>query len=206
MALTFSDFNRLSRLYQGLIVVGVSGGILALFVWRFVSPIQLEIEGKTTELESLNQQVAVALARQQELTRFKEESDALEARLEALKAILPLDRETDRLLLQVEEAARQSSMNIVRVAPRATVEREVYTEWPIEMQVQATYHNFGLYLDRIRNLPRIVNISGLTLNRSGDGLATSVTAVYTATTFVYREDTPLPGDEGASEQEGPGAD
>ena len=206
MALNFSDFSRLPRLYQGLIVVGVAGGLLALFLWRFVTPIQLEIDDKISQRDALNQQVAVALARQQELAQFREESDALEARLEALKAVLPLDRETDLLLLQVEDAARQSSMNILRVAPRATVEREVYTEWPIEMQVEATYHNLGLYLDRIRNLPRIVNISSLTLNRIGDGFATSVRAVYTATTFVYREDTPLPGDDRAPAEDSPAAD
>jgi Tfp pilus assembly protein PilO len=206
MAITFGDFNRLGRLYQGLIVVGVAGGILALFAWRFVSPLQTEIEDKESEVSALTQQVAVASARQQELAQFRAESDALEARLESLKAILPLDRETDQLLLQVEDAARQSSMNIIRVAPRATVEREVYTEWPIEMQVEATYHNLGLYLDRIRNLPRIVNISGLTLNRAGDGFSTSVRAVYTATTFVYREDTPLPGDPGGPEENAPAAD
>ncbi len=35
------------------------------------------------------------------------------------------------------------------------------------MQVESTYHNMGLFLDRIRQLPRIVNISNLQLTSSG---------------------------------------
>ena len=60
------------------------------------------------------------------------------------------------------------------------------------MQVQATYHNMALFLDRIRQLPRIVNISGLQMSAGGDGVTTTIGATYTATTFVYREEDPPP--------------
>jgi len=60
------------------------------------------------------------------------------------------------------------------------------------MDIVGTYHNVGAYLDRIRQLPRIVNISGLRLVvRAATGEAaftSSVGATYTATTFVYRPD------------------
>jgi Tfp pilus assembly protein PilO len=55
-----------------------------------------------------------------------------------------------------------------------------------------TYHNIGAFLDKIRKLPRIVNIAGLKISsRAADGEAAftaSVGATYTATTFVYREE------------------
>ena len=109
-------------------------------------------------------------------------------RLNALKTILSLERETDEILRQVQQAATDSSLRIVRVAPRATVDNEFYSEYPIDMQVEATYHNMGLYLDRIRGLERIVSVTGLQMSASGDGLTTSVSATYTATTFVYIEE------------------
>jgi Tfp pilus assembly protein PilO len=65
------------------------------------------------------------------------------------------------------------------------------------MEVVGTYHNIGAFLDRIRQLPRIVNISSLRIaSRASEGEAAftaSVGATYTATTFVYRDDPVLAG-------------
>src|SRR5690606_3120932 len=98
--------------------------------------------------------------------------------------------ETDEILRQVQQAAADSALRILRVSPRAILDHEAYSEWPIDMQVEATYHSMGTFLDRIRRLPRIVNITGLQMNRSGSGPAPSISATYTATTFVYKEPPP----------------
>ena len=83
-------------------------------------------------------------------------------------------------------------MRIIRVAPRPTIDHEVYTEWPIDMEVVGTYHNVGSFLDKIRQLPRIVNITNLNLTgRASEGeqaFTSSVGATYVATTFVYKEE------------------
>jgi Tfp pilus assembly protein PilO len=72
------------------------------------------------------------------------------------------------------------------------VEHEVYTEWPWDMEVIGTYNSVAAFLDKIRQLPRIVNVAGMRLvlrNASGEKAATeSVGATYTATTFIYHEE------------------
>ena len=83
-------------------------------------------------------------------------------------------------------------MRILRFSPAGVTDHEEYSEYPINMQVESTYHNMGMFLDRIRQLPRIVNISSLQLSASGDGITTSIAATYVATTFVYREEEPIP--------------
>ena len=60
------------------------------------------------------------------------------------------------------------------------------------MQVLGNYHSLGAFLQKIRELPRIVNVGKLKVEgRSGstaeDGTANSIGATYEATTFVYRE-------------------
>ncbi len=193
MAVNYSDFQNLRWYYQALIVVGASGVILGLFWYQFLSPIEATVVAQNAQLTQLNQDVAAALARQQQLAEIREESEALQVQLDALKPILPLERETDQILRQVQQAATESSLRILRVSPRATVDNEFYSEWPIDMQVEATYHNMGLYLDRIRDLERIVNITGLQMTAAGGGLTSSVSATFTATTFVYREEEPPAG-------------
>jgi len=60
-----------------------------------------------------------------------------------------------------------------------------------EMQVLGDYHSLGAFLQKIRELPRIVNVGKLKVDsRSGpgpDGTPLTIGATYEATTFVYRE-------------------
>jgi Tfp pilus assembly protein PilO len=59
------------------------------------------------------------------------------------------------------------------------------------MQVLGDYHSLGAFLQKIRELPRIVNVGKLRVDsRSGtapDIGRLSIGASYEATTFVYRE-------------------
>ena len=183
MAVNYSDFQRLAWYYQALIVIGISGVLLWLFWYQYLTPIEANVMAQDSELTQLNLEVAAAVERQKQLAEIRAGTEELQVRLDALKPILPLERETDQILRQVQQAATDSSLRILRVTPRATVDNDFYSEWPIDMQVEATYHNMGLYLDRLRELERIVNITGLQMNAAGSGLTTSVSVTYTATTF-----------------------
>ncbi len=63
----------------------------------------------------------------------------------------------------------------------------------MEMQVLGTYHNLGAFLESIKELPRIVNVTKLKVDTRGssaggeDSLSSTIGATYEATTFVYRE-------------------
>ncbi len=192
MAVDFKDFQKLKWYYQILVVAGVCGGFLYLVSYQFFTPIQDEITAKEAALSELQATIAKSIAQQRVFAQFKKEAQELEAKLETLKSILPQEKETDQILRSVQQAASSSSLRILRVGPRPAIDHEVYTEWPIDMEVLGTFHSMGAFLDRIRQLPRIVNIGTLRLQAratEGEAAATSsVGATYTATTFVYREE------------------
>jgi type IV pilus assembly protein PilO len=187
MALTLNDFKRIKPKNQAAIILAIAGGGLALFWYAVLMPIQQDNALQQSTLDQLNQQVAVASQRASQLAEIRREAEALEGRLGALRDILPTERETAEIMAAVRTAAEEVSMTIVSVAPQAVVEREVWSEWPWAFQVESTYHNMALFLDRIRTIPRIVNVSGVVLTGQGDGVTRSVGVNFTATTFVYRE-------------------
>ena len=195
MALEFKDLAKLKWYYQVLIVAAVCGGLLAGFWYQFLTPIQVEIDGKTVKLEELKKVVAKSEAQAKDLAKVKKEAIALLADIEISKTMLPLEKETDQIFRAVQLQAAASGLKVSRVAPRGTIDHEVYTEYPIDLEVGGTYHNVGTFLDRIRQLPRIVNISGLRLqSRASEGdlsFTSSVGATYTATTFVYKDEPPV---------------
>jgi type IV pilus assembly protein PilO len=192
MALELKGLSKLKWYYQVLIVAVVCGGILAGFRYQFLAPMQTEIDSKGTKVGELQTLVAKSEAHQKELARIKKDVLELEAKLEMLKAVLPLEKETDQILRAVQLHAGAAGLKVSRVASKATIDHEVYTEYPIDLDVTGTYHNVGTFLDRIRQMPRIVNISGLRLqSRASEGdlaFTSSVSAAYTATTFVYKDE------------------
>jgi len=192
MAFDFRDVGKLKWYYQALLVAGVCGGLLALFWYQFLTPIDADIQARMASLDELQKTIAKSLQQQKQLAQIKKEAIELQAKLDMLKTVLPLERETDLLFRSVQQQATTSALRIVRVAPRPTIDHEVYTEWPIDMEVVGTYHNVGSFLDKIRQLPRIVNITNLNVTaRATEGeqaFTSSVGATYMATTFVYKEE------------------
>jgi len=187
----FKGFTKLHWYYQVLVVGAVCGGLLAGLWYQYLSPIKENIALKNGEYGVLQDQVAKSLKQAAVFAQFKKESEALQMELDSQKSILPQEKETDQILRMAQQSASSSALRILRVSPRAIIDHEVYTEWPIDMEVVGTYHNIGTFLDKIRQLPRIVNISNLKVQgRASEGDAaftSSVGATYTATTFVYRE-------------------
>jgi len=192
MALELKDLAKLKWYYQALIVAAVCGALLAGVWYQFLAPIQKDIDAKTTQLDGLLGTIAKALVQEKQFAEIKKEAIELQAKLDMLKMILPLDKETDLIFRAVQQQATTSGLRIMRVAPRGTIDHEVYTEWPIDMEIIGTYHNIGVFLDKIRQLPRIVNINGLRItSRASEGDASftsSVGSTYTATTFVYKDE------------------
>ena len=192
MELGFKGLSNLSSIKQVLLVVVVCGALLAGFWYQFLSPIQTDIESKTAKMNELKAVVAKSEAQEKELQKIKLEAMELQTKLDMLKMALPLEKETDQIFRAVQLQAGASGLKVSRVAPKPTVDHEVYTEYPIDLDVTGTYHNVGMFLDKIRKLPRIVNVAGLRLtSKASEGelaFTSSVNAVYTATTFVYKDE------------------
>jgi type IV pilus assembly protein PilO len=192
MELAFKGLSNLSSVKQVLLVAVVCGALLAGFWYQFLSPIQTDIQNKTAKVNELKAVVAKSEAQEKELQKIKLEAMELQAKLDMLKLALPLEKETDQIFRAVQLQAGVAGLKVSRVAPKATIDHEVYTEYPIDLEVTGTYHNVGMFLDKIRQLPRIVNVGGLRLSsKASEGdlaFTSSVNAVYTATTFVYKDE------------------
>jgi len=192
MEIGFKGLSNLSSVKQVLLVAVVCGALLAGFWYQFLSPIQTDIQNKTAKVNELKALVAKSEAQEKELQKIKLEAMELQAKLDMLKLALPLEKETDQIFRAVQLQAGVAGLKVSRVAPKATIDHEVYTEYPIDLEVTGTYHSVGMFLDKIRQLPRIVNVGGLRLSsKASEGelaFTSSVNAVYTATTFVYKDE------------------
>lgn len=163
------------------VVVALIGA--GVFYYFYEMPQQAALATQAQELSDIRGRISRGQTMARQLPEFRKEIGALEARLDALKPILPDERDVGDLLRRVQTLATQSNLQVRGFRPQPITTREMHAEWPIALQLEGSYHNLGLFLDRVSKFPRIINIGNLNLAASGRPGA-SMTIQATATTFV----------------------
>ncbi len=155
------------------------------FYYMYAMPVQADMADRQQKLDTLRADMNKGLAIARRLPQFRAQVTELEAKLESLKAVLPEQKDFGNLLNSVETLARQSNLRVVLFKPAATVTKQLHAEWPINLTIDGTYHNLGLFFDRVSKFARIINVTGLTI-KAKDKPEPNVTmqAECVATTFV----------------------
>jgi type IV pilus assembly protein PilO len=155
-----------------------------------------EIKTQRAKLDELNAEIAKGINLEKKLPELEREIANLEAQLEELKTIMPPARVDSEIVSKLESVAKRSRLAIRSLVPQRPRQKDFYDEYPIAIDVSANYHDLAKFFDRVAHLPRIFNISGVTLRQYKLPSAPGVTAPYSidasfqAVTFIYREDAP----------------
>ncbi|HEY3203453.1 MAG TPA: type 4a pilus biogenesis protein PilO [Thermoanaerobaculia bacterium] len=177
------------RWYYALGIGLLVGIILAGLVhWFWFKPLNQEIQAKRVELEGLNQEIAKGRAAERKLSQFREEVKRLELELGKLLQILPSKRNTEELIKRIETLTRQGDFTLKKFTPGDFVQKDFYAEWPIDIQVEGTYHNLALFFDRMSRFSRIVNVEDLRIGSLADVPGKSIASQFVAKTFIYTGD------------------
>ena len=155
------------------------------FYYFYEMPQQAEIETQARELSAIRGRISRGQAMARQLPEFRKEIVTLEARLDSLKPILPDERDVGDLLRRVQTLATQSNLQVRGFRPQAITTKAMHAEWPIALNLEGSYHNLGLFLDRVSKFPRIINIGNLIIvARDTSKGGPSINIQATATTFV----------------------
>jgi type IV pilus assembly protein PilO len=169
--------------------LGVGAVLFGLAYWQYVGPIKDEIQGQENRLDELQRKKQEGLIAQQQLPKFREDVHQLELELDKLLRILPARRNTPDLLRRIRGLAEQGDFNLKDFKPGVLTDKEFYSEWPISVDLDGTYHNLALLFDRVGRFSRIINIQDLTINALNPTKANphTIAATFVAKTFVYKE-------------------
>ncbi|HTY42739.1 MAG TPA: type 4a pilus biogenesis protein PilO [Thermoanaerobaculia bacterium] len=170
--------------------VGLGMAILLAGAVQYVwfRPLNEQIAAKRTELEGLNQEIQKGRAAERKLAQFREEVKRLELELSKLLQILPSKRNTEELIKRIETLTRQGDFTLLKFTPGEFVQKDFYAEWPIDIQIQGTYHNLALFFDRMSRFSRIINVEDLKINALDNVPGKSIAANFIAKTFIYTGD------------------
>ena len=177
--------------YVGLGVgVAVAAVLFGLAWWRLYGPMKQRIVSQDSKLSELQGKIQEGRAAKQRLPQFREEVRRLELELDKLLRILPARLNTEDLLRRLRALAEQGDLDILRITPGNLTDKDFYSEWPIQITLQGTYHNLASFYDRIGRFSRIINVDDLIVNAIDPtrNQGHSISAGFKAKTFVYREE------------------
>jgi type IV pilus assembly protein PilO len=177
--------------YYGLGVGLLLGGLLyfaAFFYLLDLSAMRHRLEAKRAELDQLNQRITQGRAAERRLPQLREEVRRTEIELQRLLQILPTARNAEELIKKFQTLAQQGDFFLRRFAPKDYVNKDFYAEWPIEIQIDASYHNLALFFDKMARFSRIINVEDLQLQGMPEREGRTLSAHFTAKTFIYLGD------------------
>ncbi len=168
-------------LLVGAVAVGV--GYYLVFAKQYD-----QIERMEKRLAELQVKIQEGRAAKQKLPQFREEVRRLELELDKLLRILPSRRNTPELLRRIRQLTEQGNFDLLKFTPGNFIDRDFYSEWPITIRLNGSYHNLALFFDRVSRFSRIINIENLkvaALRTNAKGH--TINADFVAKTFIYKE-------------------
>jgi type IV pilus assembly protein PilO len=158
------------------------------FYSYYVADVQAEVHLKETRLAGLRADINKGVATARRLGEFQSQVTELEHRLDALKNVLPEQKDVADTLRRIQGLATQSNLTLLRFTPAAPKQQPLYLEVPYQLIADGSFHNLALFFDRVAKFQRIINVGDISIAAKPRQDANStITATLTATTFVLQE-------------------
>jgi type IV pilus assembly protein PilO len=183
------SFHELSPRAQTIIFVLLCALTLGGAWQVLLSPAHAELATKRAKLAAVQGEVARAQEKAAKLPQLQRELKQIETKLIQTTAVLPDEKDPQDVLRNLHEVASESALNIASFAPKPIQTKAQYSEWPIALGLEGSYHDLGRFFDRIATMPRLMSITELQVKTQiKSNSKGTISASCLATTFVFKKD------------------
>lgn len=122
------------------------------------------------------------------MPQLQRDIDELNFKLRGAKVQLPVAREIPELLTLISDTGTNTGLEFLLFKPFPEKKVDFYSKVPVEMVIVGSFHNVLTFFDKVKKMPRIVDISNVKIKSKTDkGGKVSLTTSCTATTYKYLE-------------------
>jgi type IV pilus assembly protein PilO len=155
-----------------------------------------KIAGLETRHEQLSRDLEKARLLVRNLERVEQEYAVLREQWKVAQTLLPEENQMPNLLRKVTAAGEQSGVEFQLFKPQTPVSQGFYSDNPVQVRIEGGYHQTAVFLSRLANLNRIVNVSNLRQEGIDDQSDTPYTLETEMTLTAYTLGTGVSGDDG----------
>jgi type IV pilus assembly protein PilO len=163
----FSDIaDRWTQLtFAQKVVVQILGMVLlgtALGFWG-LKPLWDKSRALREDIDREKIKLAQIIRTQAQITQFKHELAEMDVRYKQILAMLPESRELPGLLKTISNLGQQQGLEFLLFKPEKEIPKDFVAEILITLHLKGNYYEIGVFFDRLRRLPRIINVKQLEL-------------------------------------------
>ncbi|PLX46851.1 MAG: pilus assembly protein PilP [Desulfobulbaceae bacterium] len=136
---------------------------LVAFYFLSYAPQQKQMKQLEAKKISLLQTIRKVEAIAAEIDKHRAEMAEAQLMFQMASNLLPEQQEIPALLTGISDLGSNAGLEILTFKPGKENVQTFYAEIPLSISVQGSYHNIGVFLDRVSKMPRIVSVSSLSL-------------------------------------------
>jgi type IV pilus assembly protein PilO len=153
----------LKPLYKALICIGAILLPCVAFYFLSYSPKTVEINKLQSQQKKLENEISKVEKASREITKHRAEMAETKLMFAKASALLPQQQEIPSLLISISDIGQNSGLDFLSFIPKSEMRKEFYADIPVDIKVRGTYHNVGVFLDKISDLSRIVTVSNINM-------------------------------------------
>lgn len=158
MAISMDSILKLSTSKKLAILAVVLCAILGAYYLSFFTPQQQEVDAMKGELSKLVEQLEKSKAIARDLEKYKVQVEQMNKELDVAKTQLPTEKEIPEILKNITSLEKESQLESTLFRPKPEEAQQYYAKVPIELSIVGSYHNTGMFFDRVSKQPRIINV------------------------------------------------
>ena len=141
----------------GLVILAAALGFLGLKpLWDKTRALREDIDREKIKLAQI-------IRTQTQITQFKLQLAEMDVRYKQILDMLPESKEIPGLLETISNLGQQQGLEFLLFKPEKEIPKDFVSEIPITLHLKGNYHEIGVFFDRLRRLPRIINVKQLEL-------------------------------------------
>jgi len=158
MALTVDSILKLPTPKKVVILVVILCAMAGLFLWRFFLPSQEALSAAQREGSKLENELSNSKAIARDLQKYNEQVAKLNEELKSALTQLPNEKEIPEMLKSISSLGKESNLEFTLFRPKPEQPQQFFANVPIDLVALGTYHNLGMFFDKVSKLPRIINV------------------------------------------------
>ncbi len=167
---------------------------IVVYVLTFIFLWNSMYASKAKELKTVENQYKAQYSKVQNLREYVKdydriirEKDSLLALWEVTQKYLPQEEKMEEWLSQITGMAITSGVQIISFKPQSPSQKELYLEYPINLEIRGGFHELGTFISFIANSERIMSVDNLQIERvsSSESYGQTVKANLQVICYVY---------------------
>jgi len=184
MALSMDSVLKLPTPKKVMILVAILCVIAGLYLYLFFMPQREELNSAKGELSKLTKELSESRAITRDLEKFKGQVEKLNEELKDALTQLPNEKEIPEILKNISSLGKESNLEFTLFRPKPEEPQQFYAKVPIELVALGSYHNIGIFFDKVSKLPRIINVVDFNMTRAKETKGRGETEILVKTSCM----------------------